>query len=120
VSQLGVVRTVPRFIEAVLGIQGSLIQKGEEQDTPTVSWTAVVIDEIRGWERAELVVVIVERQADLFQVVLALRPQAGFTRSLDRWQKQSDRDAADNQGRDAPKNDLHDCPPVSKQRNAAK
>ncbi len=74
-GQLRVVRAVPRFVEAVLGVKRGLIQKREEQDAPTVRGANVVIGDKRRRECAENIVVVVQREADLFQVVLALRPQ---------------------------------------------
>src|SRR5262249_16842147 len=44
-------------------------------------------------EVAEDVVMMMKRQADLFEVIGTFRPVAGFAHLLDRWQEQGDEDA---------------------------
>jgi len=69
---------------------------------------AIFIDEIRRRECAELVMVVVKREADLFQVVFALRPQGGFAGSGDRRQKESKQDSTPQQCCHDRIQDLHD------------
>jgi hypothetical protein len=119
-GQLRIVRAVPWFVEAVLPVERGLVEIRKQQDPPTVSRPAIVVDEIRRRECSELVMVNVKREADLFEVVFALRPQASFARSGDCRQKEAKQDSTAQQRCDNRIEDLHDGSPEAEQKDEKK
>jgi len=59
-----------RFIEVVLVVQRSLIDMREDADEGRSSRVAAT--QVSGWNDAECVVVVVNRESNLLQIVLAL------------------------------------------------
>jgi hypothetical protein len=75
----------------------------EQQGSPTPSGTDVFTIGISGIPRTDVptrkdfkrIMVVVESQANLLEVVLALRPAGRFPSLLNRWQEQRNQDTDD-------------------------
>ena len=67
-----VVRPVPRFIEPVARVQLVEAEFRQDQDSPTVQPLSIGIDNVGGRKRSVLVVVLMQRQTNGFEMRFAL------------------------------------------------
>src|SRR4051812_32302203 len=71
--QFPIVRSIPRFIEIVLRIEFFLAEERQQQDAPTMPGLLIRAENIRRRKRVVLVVILMQREADLLQIRFAGR-----------------------------------------------
>ena len=76
-------------------VQRSLVEVWQNHGPPGDAPFAAVTVNRSGGKTGKDVVVVVERQADLFEIVLTLCPPGRLTSLLDRWQEKCDEDCDD-------------------------
>ena len=69
---------IPGLLKIVFVVESLLLQIRENQDAPTVDGLAAGIGNVGGRQAAEVVVIVLEGEADLLEVVAALHAASGF------------------------------------------
>ena len=84
-------------VEPKLVVEIALLQERQDcHDPAELSLVGHIVRTDHGRRKLPVrIVVVVKRQADLFQVIAALRAPRGFTRRLRGWQQQRDKHAND-------------------------